>query len=226
MYSGVRVGRKRLPGRTPRGFCDKAMATTDKVGERIRRRRMEMGLNLRQLAEKTGVSASFLSQVEHGKVNVSLGSLQNISEALNVPLLYFVKEQVSEKGMVSSQGSETHESALAYQPVIRADARPQMFFPFSGVSYELLVPGFGQKMVAFLCKFAPGTENVVRQLREPTEEFIYVVSGKLLVGLESGRFELDAGDTIYFSGNELREILCASPEEEVVWISVITPPVF
>ena len=68
--------------------------------------------------------------------------------------------------------AESSDTALVYQPMIRADARPQMFFPFSGVSYELLVPSFGQKLVAFLCKFAPGTENVVRKLREPTEEFI------------------------------------------------------
>ena len=171
-------------------MCDQSMATTDQVGERIRRRRMEMGLNLRQLAEKTGVSASFISQVEHGKVNASLGSLQHISEALDVPLLYFVKEKSSEEGMASNQIVEPSENTLVYQPVIHADARPQMFFPFSGVSYELLVPGFGQKLVAFLCKFAPGTENVVRKLREPTEEFIYVVSGNLTVGLESGRYEL------------------------------------
>ena len=202
------------------------MAITGNVGERIRRRRMEMGLNLRQLAEKTGVSASFLSQVEHGKVNVSLGSLQNISEALDVPLLYFVKEKSNEEEMDSSSVAESSENALVYQPVIRAEARPQMFFPFSGVSYELLVPGFGQKLVAFLCKFSPGTENVVRKLREPTEEFIYVVSGNLTVGLESGKYALGPGDTIYFLGNELREILCASTEEDAVWISVITPPVF
>ena len=202
------------------------MATTDNVGERIRRRRMEMGLNLRQLAEKTGVTASFLSQVEHGKVNASLSSLQSIAEALDVPLLYFVKDPAPEESLSHAAAPIPAKNAIAYQPVIRAEARPQMFFPFSGVSYELLVPGFGKKLVAFLCKFAPGTENVVRKLREPTEEFIYIVSGRLTVELESGRFELGPGDTIYFSGNELREILCASQTEEAVWISVITPPVF
>ena len=83
-------------------LCDQLMATTDHVGKRIRQRRMEKGFNLRQLAEKTGVSASFLSQVEHGKVNVSLGSLQNISEALDVPLLYFVKEKTSDEEVLSN----------------------------------------------------------------------------------------------------------------------------
>ncbi|MDQ7088394.1 MAG: MerR family transcriptional regulator [Acidobacteriota bacterium] len=51
-------------------------------GRRIRDRRLGRHLTLRQLARRSGLSASFLSSVEQGKANPSLGALRRISEAL------------------------------------------------------------------------------------------------------------------------------------------------
>jgi transcriptional regulator with XRE-family HTH domain/quercetin dioxygenase-like cupin family protein len=205
------------------------------VGARLKQRRKEIGLSLRQLAQMSDLSASFLNQVEHGKANVSLHSLQALSEALSVPLLYFlssdesdhhaVPESVVEEPSVT-ESQETSEIMTAYTPVVEKDKRPKLFLPLSGVEYELLVPSLGQKMVAILGNLSPGTGNVARRLREPTEEFIFVLSGSLLVGLTGGDYTLSAGDTIYFEGNELLKLSCVSDSESVSWISVITPAVF
>jgi transcriptional regulator with XRE-family HTH domain len=206
------------------------MAAETSIGERLKKRRLEIGMSLRKLAELTGVTASFLSQVEHAKVNVSLNSLQSISEALEVPLLYFLPDnggQRSEENTQESDNSEQHNSdKVKYSPVVHVNERPQLFLPLSGVTYEMLVPSFGNKMVSICGRLAPGTGNVARKLREPTEEFIFVISGSLLVGLTGGDFILQPGETIYFKGEELTRLVCQSEEEDVVWISVITPPVF
>jgi quercetin dioxygenase-like cupin family protein len=89
----------------------------------------------------------------------------------------------------------------------------------------MLVPDLSGKLEAFYGRVAPGSGNVARRLREPTEEFIHVVSGVLKVGLLSGEYFLKPGDSIYFDGPSIVEISCAS-DEEAVWFSVITPPVF
>ena len=68
--------------------------------------------------------------------------------------------------------------------------------------------------------------NVARRLRKPTEEFIFVLSGRLLIGLGEKDHILNPGDSIYFEGYDLQMLACASEDEDVFWISVITPPVF
>ncbi|NMC79921.1 MAG: cupin domain-containing protein, partial [Chloroflexi bacterium] len=113
-----------------------------------------------------------------------------------------------------------------YNPVVTANARPMLILQKSGVIYELLVPSMGRKMVAISGRLSYGSDNVVRRLREPTEEFIYALSGKLLIELASGEHVLSSGDSMYFEGNELLRMACLSEEEEAVWISVISPAVF
>jgi len=147
-----------------------------------------------------------------------------------VPLLYFLPDSSStssqESGQSSGSPEEIEKPKVTYSPVVHVDERPQLFLPLSGVTYEMLVPSFGNKMVSICGRLAPGTGNVARKLREPTEEFIYMLSGSLLVGLNYGDFELQPGETIYFKGEDLIRLVCNSETEEAVWISVITPPVF
>ena len=55
-------------------------------GEKVRALRMQQGLTLADLAEKTKRSVSLLSQIETGNVNPSFSSMQSIADALEVPL--------------------------------------------------------------------------------------------------------------------------------------------
>jgi transcriptional regulator with XRE-family HTH domain/mannose-6-phosphate isomerase-like protein (cupin superfamily) len=202
--------------------------TDSQLGFRLQQRRKAVGLSLRQLAEKTNLSASFLSQVEHNKANLSLNSLQAVSEALAVPLLYFLSDdQEKNRNQHSKFDSDSgHLSQLPIlDPVVKAKNRPRLVLPLSGVEYEMLVPSSNRKMVALMGKLSPGTGNIARRLREPTEEVILILSGKLLVGLENGEYILSPGDSIYFEGSQLNQLVCAS-DEPVEWITVITPAVF
>ncbi|MFO7585282.1 MAG: XRE family transcriptional regulator [Anaerolineales bacterium] len=176
------------------------------IGKRLNRRRTILGLSLRELADKTDLTASFLSQLERGVTNASLNSLQKISDALNVPMMYFLSEAPSES------------------PIVRADNRPVMDLDDERVSYELLTPDLTGKFEAILGHIKNNTENIARRLNVETEEMIFILEGSLIVGLTDGQYTLEPGDSIYFSGNQLLEIRCAC-ECDTRWISVITPPV-
>ncbi|MBI5650889.1 MAG: helix-turn-helix transcriptional regulator [Chloroflexi bacterium] len=195
--------------------------THDSLGNRIQARRKSAGLSLRELAAKTDLTASFISQVERCQTNPSIDSLRRIAEALQVSILYFLSDHTRPQPKMRAPKSK----ALAYVPTVRAHARPQLTLPVSGVTYELLTPDLAHKMEAVCGRLAPGAGNVARRLREPTEEFIYVLSGALCVGLDAGEQILRPGDSIYFAGTTLHKLACAS-KEDAVWISVITPPVF
>jgi len=206
-------------------------ADPNAIGLRIRKLRKRLGLSLRDLAGRTGLTASFLSQVERGKTNTSIDSLRRIAEALDVSMLYFLSETPQTNGLdpAKVEAVEMPDVSPKYNPVVRAGGRSKLILPDSGVTYELLTPGLAHKMEVISGRISPGVGNVARLLREPTEEWIYVLYGALLVELEVDAeiqaYVLNAGDAIYFEGQTLRGLSCAS-DEETSWISVITPPVF
>ena len=59
------------------------------VGRRIRERRHERSLTLKQLANRTGLSVSLISQIELGKSAASLSTLHKLASALGVRMTYF-----------------------------------------------------------------------------------------------------------------------------------------
>ena len=194
----------------------------DEIGHRIKKRRLELDISARELARRSDLSASFISQLERGKSKVSLDSLRLIAEQLDVSILTFLSEESSPQPVTPKINPKPN----GYDPVVRANKRPQLTFPDSGVSYELLTRDLSRSMEAMVGRLTPGTGNIARHLRMPTEEFMLILSGALLVGLKSGDHTLYAGDTIYFEGNDLNQLVCASEDEDAIWLSVITPPAF
>ena len=201
------------------------------IGSRLKSRRHELGISLRELGRRTDLSASFLSQVELNKTNLSIDSMRRIAEALDAPLLSFLSEQahIGEEEALHAAPTPTcdePEDPAGYSPVVRAGCRPKLTLPPSGVTYELLTREMSRKMEALCGRLAPGTANIARRLREPTEELVFVLAGALLVGLNDKEYTLNRGDSIYFNGDELQKLACASTDEDAIWISVITPSVF
>jgi len=66
------------------------------VGERIRKRRNELGWTQDALAQKAGVSKSFLSDLENGKRNVGADTLYDIARALSLSLDYLMSGREGE----------------------------------------------------------------------------------------------------------------------------------
>jgi transcriptional regulator with XRE-family HTH domain len=202
----------------------------DEIGQRIKARRKELGFSMRELARRTGLSASFISQVENKRTNVSLDSLRLIAEQLDISIHHFFSEPIIDQSYstaaASNENSPQAASEMQYSPIVRAGSRSRLYFPDLGVNYELLVKDLTHTMEPIFGRLSPGSGNIARRLRKPTEEFIFVLVGKLLVGLEDEEHILNPGDSIYFEGNKLNKLACASEDSEVVWLSVITPPAF
>ena len=59
------------------------------VGRRLRERRTAEGLTLKQLANRTGLSVSLISQIELGKSAASMSTLHKLAAALQVRMTYF-----------------------------------------------------------------------------------------------------------------------------------------
>ena len=204
------------------------MTSNTDIGHQIKERRKELELTIRELSRRTGLSASFISQLEHGKTNVSLDSLRLLAEQLDVSMQFFFMEPDPLLSLNDPIDERTPaaDPAKEYSPIVRANSRAQLVFPDSGVNYQMLMKDLNRSMEAIYGRISPGKGNVARRLRKQTEEFIFVVSGKLQLGLKDKKYVLSPGDSIYFDGYDLNEISCASEDQDAIWISVITPPVF
>jgi len=70
------------------------------VGERIKARRSELGWTQESLAQKAGISKSFLSELENGKRRVSADNLLEIARTLSVSLDYLMTGTTTESAPV------------------------------------------------------------------------------------------------------------------------------
>ena len=67
------------------------------VGERIRKRRLELGWTQEQLCQKAGISKGFLSDLENDKRSVSAENLLDIARALSLSLDYLMTGKASQE---------------------------------------------------------------------------------------------------------------------------------
>lgn len=66
--------------------------TTGIFGERVRKRRNELGLSQEQAALKCGIHWTFLGQVERGQRNISLHNIAKIAAGLEIDPAVFLSE--------------------------------------------------------------------------------------------------------------------------------------
>src|ERR1700732_5164653 len=66
------------------------------VGERIKKRRAELGWTQDQLGQKAGISKSFLSDLENSKRSVGAENLLDIARALGVSLDFLMTGEASQ----------------------------------------------------------------------------------------------------------------------------------
>lgn len=177
------------------------------LGEKIRTKRMEKQLTLKELAEKTGVTQGFLSQVERDIADPSITSLRRIAHALNVPIFYFLIDD-----------EKTN-------PVVRKNQRKVLRFPDSHLTFELLSPDLNRSIEMMKARLEPGAVTCDDPLTHPGEENIFIIQGQMKILIGEDVYILGEGDSIYYFSSIPHKIWSIGPED-LVFISAITPPAF
>jgi len=153
------------------------------VGERIRQLRLGLGMSVRTLATKSGFSPSLISQVEHGLVTPSIGSLERIAMVLGVSLGKFFIES---------------DSSPAW--LVRASARPQLTSTWSPVSIEALGPLDGPgTLEPIMLTMAPEGRSGMFPAASGGERFALLIEGEVNLTLGEEVHVLRTGDAITFT---------------------------
>lgn len=172
-----------------------------RVGPRVRALREGMGLSLRDLAERSGVSAPMLSQVERGETSPTLAVAARIAGGLELSLSQLLRLDESD-GVT----------------IVRAGERLRGGNPRRGHRYEVMTPAMpGQRAEVSLHTLAPGAATAGPgdpPMHEPgSRETAVVTAGSLLLviargGAEGGHHasngeshELGEGDAVTFDAD-------------------------
>ena len=107
------------------------------IGAHLRTRRQQLGLSLRELAERLGVSASLISQIERGRANPSVSTLYALVAELDVSLDDLLFSDGRFQPRSADGGPATPTRAKASAPIQRGHDRQHIRLA-SGVIWERL----------------------------------------------------------------------------------------
>ncbi len=151
------------------------------VGYRLRGLRQERGLSLGEVSESTGISTSFLSLVETGRSDITLGRLMR--------LVKFYETSVEE---LLPQEPSLNAS------LVRSDDRLFVPSPAEGMDVYLLSPDTERTMMPLIVHFAPNA-GLAEYASHEGEEFLHVIEGALQVTVDGESVTIGEGDSFYFS---------------------------
>ena len=181
---------------------DTLAASTTALGARVKALREAMNLSLRDLAERSGVSAPMLSQVERGETSPTLQVATRIAAGLDLRLSQLLR--LDEDGAVS---------------VVRRTERRKGPGPGRrGHTYEILTPPLpGQRaelsrhtLAAGAVTGGPGDPP----MHEPgSRETALVESGSVVLVCDGAQYALDAGDAVTFDADLPHHFENPGPEE-------------
>ena len=176
------------------------------IGERIRRLRLKRSMGLVELGTRTGLSASFLSQLETGRVVPTIRNLAKLALVFEKDLSYFFRQ---EKSLTLR--------TLRKSDRVRLNLNTKGKSRFISESLGSLVPD--RRMVPCLAEFVPGgahcdfTPRVFRGL-----ELVYVLEGSLCLETTSEQQLLTTGDVACIDAKTKRHYVCSGDHPAKVMI--------
>lgn len=162
-------------------------------------------MTLRSIAERAGVTESFISQVERGRSGASLMSLQRIAEALDVTIADLF---------------EPHGTARPI--VLRAANRP--ILSFGKLEKQLLTPRPLENLEVIVGVFeSGGSVSDEPYTHGDSEELCVVLKGRIEAQIGGDSYQMSRGDSIDYRSSMLHNFRnVGSNTAEVMWI--ISPP--
>ncbi len=166
------------------------------IGQRIRKLRLKRSMGLVELGTRTGLSASFLSQLETGRVVPTLRNLARICMVFGKDLAYFFREDNANCFRISEARKR-----------VRLARGDKEFPSVIAESLSSLVPD--RSIVPCLAEFLPGPEVEPFQAQtSPGLELVYVIEGSLDIATSAGEQLLEAGDIAWIDANTKRQYRC------------------
>jgi transcriptional regulator with XRE-family HTH domain len=162
------------------------------IGQKIRRLRLKRSMGLAELGKEVGLSASFLSQLENGRVIPTLRNLSRIALVFKKELSYFFRDE-NDKVFRVSRGKD--RIRLVVGEFLLSD------------SMSVLIPD--RHIVPCIADFLPGIEGAAFHPQVfPGLELVYVIDGSLALSTDGKTELLHSEDSAWIDGSTSRQYRC------------------
>lgn len=179
------------------------------IGARLRELRQNRDLTLKQVAQETGFSVSYLSLLERDKVSISVDNLERLARFYGVRMVHLFR------GAEESPLLVTPREQIA-QLAGQVEAGRSIFALLSDRADARLEP--------LLVAVGPGHGDPHFRTYE-ADMFLYVIEGQVRVISEKGEeVTLSAGDAACYFGFPARRIENASQTERALLLLISAPP--
>jgi len=180
-----------------------------KIGTKIKELRIRQRVTLKDLAKKTGLTTSFLSQLERDLTSPSISSLEKIAGALNTKVGYFFEREEGKELIFIKKG--VGKKAIDKE---------------KNISCETLASGMlNIKMQPQVFTLGDDAELTKELMYPEGEKFGMVLKGKVELLCDSEKLTFEEGDSIYCASTQKphRAINVGETEAKLLWI-VFAPP--
>ena len=176
------------------------------VGERLRDLLQRQPPPDAQLAQRAGLSESFVSQLERGRSGTSLKTLQGLATALGVELGDLFDAHPPDRARVTRRS----ERAL---------------ISIGSLSKYRITPGIVTNVEVIGGVFEPGgTAGVDQYTHGDSEEVVVVLDGSVRAEIGEDTYELGKGDSLCYRSSAPHTFHASQSGAEVIWI--VSPPSF
>ncbi len=185
------------------------MPTKEEVGRRIKLARFRRDMTLKEVAVRSGMSATHISEIERGKTSPTIGALERISKALGERSAHFVEETTSSLAVLTRR-SEREKAYFcdSHNQILETEGLTHTVpWTMTRIFKKITQPG------ATACR-SPALGEIV----------VLCVSGMLRFAVGDFAVVLRDGDTIQFSlmsGFELQNI-GDEPAESICIATLVT----
>ncbi len=191
------------------------MSSENTLGTRLRRLREDRQLSIEELAEKSRCHGDQIRQIEQGALIPSLTPLIALSRALGVRLGTLLDD-----APVDGPAIFRPEEASS---VIRFSGKDPAA---TGSNLDFYAMAGGKKdrhMEPFLIHVKPRSGQTPPLSGHEGEEFLYVVSGAILVNYGKTSFTLEAGQSIYYDSIVPHDVQAAGDRNATILAVVYMP---
>jgi transcriptional regulator with XRE-family HTH domain len=186
-----------------------------RVGSRLRAERERLGISLRELARRVGVSPSLVSQIELDRVNPSVSTLYALVSELGMTMSeVFGDSRPGERPVPQRPGGD----GLAERPETR-----RVINLASGVRWERLTPHSDRDVEFLYVVYPVGAESCPEDalMTHGGKEYGYVTSGTLGVRVGFEEYELHPGWSIAFDSSSPHRLWAIGDEPvRAVWVVI------
>jgi DNA-binding XRE family transcriptional regulator/quercetin dioxygenase-like cupin family protein len=158
------------------------------IANHVRERRKEIGLNVGQLAQRSGISKGMLSKIENAQTSPSLSTLERLAAALDMPVTALFRGLAEERDAVFVKAGSGPE-------IVRQGTR-------AGHTYQLLgtLRGPNKRVEPLLVSLTEATE-VFPQFQHAGVEILYMLEGRMEYSYGTQAYLMEPGDTLQFEGD-------------------------